>query len=544
MLQALARNSAREMPALRYLALGFIYLAVYVVLDWLSFVDPLGAFGVTPWNPTTGASIALVLAFGRAFIPWLFIAPLLADGLLRHFPLPIHTEIGVVVTLGGTYTAATWLLTRAGAEFSRGLQSKRDLIWLLGTAAVAALVAATGCVLLLALTSIIGVEQITRGILEWWVGDMIGITVMTPFLLILLSGRRIFPPTPELALPFVLMLGALVLIFGSADSNRSQLFYLLFLPVIWIAVRFGLEAVTGALVIAQVLLIIAIQLSAHSDLSITALQILMLVLALTGLIVGMLVTEQRNTQRELWLYREALARVSRVGTLGALTAAIAHEINQPLAAIGNYARVGRQALKREPFDHAAVARTTEQIIEQVDRAASVIHWLREFIGSGASRPEVVSVNELIRRPESACRADLDEHGIRLETLISRDLPSVMVDRLQIEQVITNIVKNAAEAIAGVGAGDGLIQIEADMEGDKFIVISIIDNGPGFEPILLERPISPFTTTKTEGMGLGLSLSRSIIESHGGRMTLGGNGAGARVSFTLPAARTLPSGAII
>ncbi|MBN9247354.1 MAG: MASE1 domain-containing protein [Hyphomicrobium sp.] len=532
------------MPALRYLALGFIYLAVYVVLDWLSFVDPLGAFGVTPWNPTTGASIALVLAFGRAFIPWLFIAPLLADGLLRHFPLPIHTEIGVVVTLGGTYTAATWLLTRAGAEFSRGLQSKRDLIWLLGTAAVAALVAATGCVLLLALTSIIGVEQITRGILEWWVGDMIGITVMTPFLLILLSGRRIFPPTPELALPFVLMLGALVLIFGSADSNRSQLFYLLFLPVIWIAVRFGLEAVTGALVIAQVLLIIAIQLSAHSDLSITALQILMLVLALTGLIVGMLVTEQRNTQRELWLYREALARVSRVGTLGALTAAIAHEINQPLAAIGNYARVGRQALKREPFDHAAVARTTEQIIEQVDRAASVIHWLREFIGSGASRPEVVSVNELIRRPESACRADLDEHGIRLETLISRDLPSVMVDRLQIEQVITNIVKNAAEAIAGVGAGDGLIQIEADMEGDKFIVISIIDNGPGFEPILLERPISPFTTTKTEGMGLGLSLSRSIIESHGGRMTLGGNGAGARVSFTLPAARTLPSGTIL
>ncbi|RUP08613.1 MASE1 domain-containing protein [Hyphomicrobium sp.] len=544
MLQALARNSAREMPALRYLALGFIYLAVYVVLDWLSFVDPLGAFGVTPWNPTTGASIALVLAFGRAFIPWLFIAPLLADGLLRHFPLPIHTEIGVVVTLGGTYTAATWLLTRAGAEFSRGLQSKRDLIWLLGTAAVAALVAATGCVLLLALTSIIGIEQITRGILEWWVGDMIGITVMTPFLLILLSGRRIFPPTPELALPFVLMLGSLVLIFGSADSNRSQLFYLLFLPVIWIAVRFGLEAVTGALVTAQVLLIIAIQLSAHSDLSITALQILMLVLALTGLIVGMLVTEQRNTQRELWLYREALARVSRVGTLGALTAAIAHEINQPLAAIGNYARVGRQALKREPFDHAAVARTTEQIIEQVDRAASVIHWLREFIGSGASRPEVVSVNELIRRPESACRADLDEHGIRLETLISRDLPSVMVDRLQIEQVITNIVKNAAEAIAGVGAGDGLIQIEADMEGDKFIVISIIDNGPGFEPILLERPISPFTTTKTEGMGLGLSLSRSIIESHGGRMTLGGNGAGARVSFTLPAARTLPSGAII
>jgi C4-dicarboxylate-specific signal transduction histidine kinase len=151
----------------------------------------------------------------------------------------------------------------------------------------------------------------------------------------------------------------------------------------------------------------------------------------------------------------------------------------------------------------------------------------------------VSVTELIRRPESVCRAELEEHGIRFETLVSRDLPSVRVDRLQIEQVITNIVKNAAEAIAGAGRDDGRIRIEADSEGENFIVISVADNGPGFEPVLLERPISPFTTTKSEGMGLGLSLSRSIIETHGGRMALGGNGAGAgaRVSFTLPAART-------
>ncbi|MFT3731907.1 MAG: MASE1 domain-containing protein [Hyphomicrobium sp.] len=511
MLQALARNSTGEMPTLRYLALGFIYLAVYVALDWLSFVDPLGAFGITPWNPTTGVSIALVLAFGRAFIPWLFIAPLLADGLLRQFPLPIDAEIAVVATLGFTYTAATWILTRADVNVAHGLQSKRDLIWLLGTAAVAALVAAVSCVLLLALLSIIHVDQIPRGILEWWVGDMIGITVMTPFLLFMLSGRRIFPQSAELMLPFALMLGAFMLIFGSAGSNRPELFYLLFLPIIWIAIRFGLEAVTGALVVTQVLLIAAIQVSGHSDLSITSLQILMLILALTGLTVGMLVSEQRNTQRELWLHREALGRASRVGSLGALAAAIAHEINQPLTAIGNYARVGRQALKRDPADHAAAARASEQVIEQVDRAAAVIRWLRDFIGAGTSRFEVVSVSELIRRPESVCRAELEEHGIRLETIVSRDLPNVNVDRLQIEQVITNIVKNAAEAISGAGGIDGRIRIEAGSEGDMFIAISITDNGPGFDPILLERPISPFTTTKSGGMGLGLSLSQSIIE---------------------------------
>ncbi len=443
MLQALTRDTMRGMPAPRYVMLGCAYLAAYVLLDWLSFVDPLSAFGITPWNPTTGVSIALVLAFGRTFIPWLFIAPVLADGLLRQFPLPLDAEIAVVVLLGGTYTAAILFLTQDDGRFSPALRSKQDLIWLLGTAAVTAMVAAASCVLFLATLSLVSLHQIARAIIGWWVGDMIGITVMTPCLLILFSGRSVFPKTPELLLPYAVMIGALFLIFGLATSNPSQLFYLLFLPIIWIAVRFGLEAVTGALVVTQALLIAVIQLTGHSDIGITALQTLMLVLALTGLLVGALVTEQRSTQRELWLHREALGRASRVGTLGALAAAIAHEINQPLAAIGNYARVGRQNLRRDVIDQAAAIRTTEQIIEQVDRAAAVIRWLRDFIGAGSSRFEVVSVQDLIRRPESVCRAELEEHGIGLDTVMPRDLPEVNVDRLQIEQVITNIIKNAS-----------------------------------------------------------------------------------------------------
>ena len=515
--------------------IGFAYLGAYVALDWLSFVDPLGPFGITPWNPTTGLSVALVLAFGRTFIPWLFFAPLLASGLLRQFPLPIAVEISVACTLGVTYAAATWFLTRTGSGFSPSLRSKNDLIQLLVTAAIAAMVASISWILLLAIWSIISIDRVPQGILQTWVGDVIGITVVTPFLLVLFSRRRIFPATPEILLPLVLMICALLLIFGLPNSYQYHLFYLLFLPVIWVAVRFGLEAVTGALVVTQVSLIAAIELAGHGGVSITAFQILMLVLALTGLIVGMLVTEQRSTQRELWLHREALARASRVGTLGALAAAIAHEINQPLTAIGNYAHVGRQALKRDPVDNAAATRASEQIVEQVERAAAVVRELRDFIRVGAYRTEVVSVHELIRRPQSVCRAELEEHGIRFETLVARELPSVIVDRLQIEQVIINIIRNAVEAIAGVGRKDGRIQVQAEVEGSSFIVISITDNGPGFEPVFLERPISPFTTTKTEGMGLGLSLSSSIIELHGGRMTLGEDGVGARVSFTLPAA---------
>ncbi len=141
MLQTLARETSNALPPPRYLAIGCGYLVAYVGLDWLSFVEPLGPFGITPWNPTTGASFALILAFGRRFIPWLFIAPLLADGVLRQFPLPLDAEIAVVAMLGGIYAIATWFLTRHGSRASNAPQSAQDLIRLLGTAAVAAMAA-------------------------------------------------------------------------------------------------------------------------------------------------------------------------------------------------------------------------------------------------------------------------------------------------------------------------------------------------------------------------------------------------------------------
>jgi signal transduction histidine kinase len=362
---------------------------------------------------------------------------------------------------------------------------------------------------------------------------MIGITIVTPLMLVVFTRRRL-PLSWEFAGPFVLLLFALWLVVGVEDF-RFQLFYLLFLPVIWMAVRFGLEGVTIGLVATQIGLIAAIYLSGQSAVDVTAFQALMIVLALTGLGVGVLVSEQRRVERQLRQHQDALARVTRLGSMGELAAAIAHEINQPLTAIANYTRLAKEAAETRPGDMTTVAEAASKAAEQVDRAAEVVRRLREFIRLGHSELAVISLPQVIEQAQALIRAYLEQHGILLELKIARDLPQVLGDSLQIQQVVLNLVRNAGEAIAEAGRYDGRITVMAHRQSPGMVEVCVKDNGPGFDPGMMNRPNPPFTSTKSEGMGLGLSLSRSIIESHHGGLSLGGDATGAVVCFTLPTA---------
>jgi signal transduction histidine kinase len=368
-----------------------------------------------------------------------------------------------------------------------------------------------------------------RAALRFWVGDVIGITVLTPFLLVLMTRRRLIPPSWEAFGLVALVLGALWIVFGFAEAFRLQLFYLFFLPVVWTAVRFGLEGVTAGLLFTQLGLITAMHFTGQGAADVTAYQALMVVLALTGLAVGVLVSEQQRTQQQLRLNQEALSRALRVGTTGEFAAALAHEINQPLTAISNYARLVKSAA-----DPAAASEASDRLIAQVERAAEVVRRLRNFIRLGRSETAPVTVPRLVQEAIAYCRTELDTQGIELQSRLARDLPAVTADALQIEQVIVNLVRNAAEALTDAGRHDGKVVIEAELDAADFVVIRVRDNGPGFDPDLTERAIDPFATTKSDGLGLGLSLARSIVEAHGGRLSIESSASGAVVSFSLPA----------
>jgi two-component system sensor kinase FixL len=519
-----------------HLEIALVYLASYVLLDWVSYIHPIASFGITPWNPPPGLSFALILLFGYEFLPWLFVAPLLADAVVRQLPLPLGAEVVAALIIGLGYGAGASALIHPSLQFDVSLATKRDLLLLVTVAAVASAAVALSYAALVVAIGLLDAQQFGQAALRYWVGDMIGITVVTPFLLVLFTRHRIRVLSWELLAPLAVLFGALWLVMGVAEF-RFQLFYLLFLPVIWTAVRFGLEGVAAGLAVTQIGLMAAIHLSGQSAIDVVAFQALMIVLAVTGLAVGVLVSEQQRTQHQLRLHQEALARMTRLSSMSEFAAALAHEINQPLTAIANYTRLAKEAAEALPAHSATVVEATAKAAEQVERAADVVRRLREFIRLGRGESATVSIGHVIEQTQSLIQTDCEHQGVTLDTRIARELPHFTGDSLQIQQVILNLVRNAMEAIAEAGRHDGRITITAETDSTGLLKVCVRDNGPGFDPAVMDQAVAPFTTTKPDGMGLGLSLCRSIVESHRGKLTIGGDATGGVVCFTLNAADT-------
>ena len=517
---------------------GLIYLAAYAVLDWISFIEPYAHLGITPWNPGTGLSFALLLLFGLRMIPFLLVSPLLADYLNQQFAMPWHIEILASALVGGGYSIALTFLLHPKLRFEPTLDSMRDLVLLMIVAVVSAAFVAIGYVSLTIAAGLLPAADFGAATLRYWVGDVIGITVIAPFALFALTRRRILPMTTETLLQFVAIGIALTLVFGLAQEQQFQLFYVLFLPIIWLAVRTGSEGVSVGILVTQIGLILGIQLFPAGTFNVTAFQALMLVLAVTGLVAGELVTEHRRTETQLRLQQESHSRLARLGSMGELAAAVAHELNQPLMAAGTYARLVNDAMSGAPVDVVTVAETAKKAVAQVERAAEVVRHLRALVRLDRSNRAPCRFERVVEETLELCQPDLDRMHVTARTAIAPDLPRVMVDLLQIEQVLINLVRNAIEAIGGSGGMRGNILIEARNFDADFIEVRVVDTGPGFPPQLLESAFLPLSSSKAEGLGIGLPLCRSIVEAHGGKLWLDDGSRGGAVHFTLPIAKTV------
>jgi two-component system, LuxR family, sensor kinase FixL len=518
-------------------AIAVGYLAGYALLDWVSFIQPFAPYGITPWNPPTGLSFVLVLLFGQRYVPLLFAAPLLADLLVRQLPLPWPVELVVCVVIGGGYAAGLAFLLRPGTRFNPALASMRDLVLLLVAAGVSSAAVAACYVGVLAGAGLLTSQAYIPAALQFWIGDVIGIAVVAPFALIVLTRGRSLRVTRETALQIVAIIAALAVVFIYAEKHRFEFFYILFLPVIWMAVRGGLELVTIGILLTQVGLILGVQLLPQEGVDVAAFQALMLVLAMSGLAAGAVVTEHKRTEAQLRLHQDSLAHVARLGTIGEFAAMIAHEINQPLMAAGTYTRLTADTLRSVGPAGAAALETAEKAATQAQRAADVVRQLRALIRLDQTGRAPIAVERIVRESLDLCRIELDRHGITTRVEIDANLPPVMVDLLQIEQVMLNLMRNSAEAMSVTDHSNRLITITANSVAADLVQIKIRDRGPGFPAEFNGAAFPPLSSTKSEGLGVGLSLCRSIIASHGGELTIGGGPNGAVVSFTLPVATT-------
>lgn len=655
------RDATGPYGARRPRAIGIaLYLACYIALDWISLTHTFGALLITPWNPPAGLSLALLLRYGSRFAPAYFAAIILADTLFRGLfrglaAVPLATAFAALVIVIG-YTAAAELLRRKLLANLR-LDGHRDLLWFLGVVLASTMAVACIVVAIFAAAGLLDWSAFAEAALHFWVGDVIGIAVLTPFLLLLdrqpwrerMQWRRV----AEYALQLAAIAGGLWLIFGLESTDHFEFSYVLFLPLIWIALRTGLKGATWGIVATQLGLVLAIQLKGYDATILTQFQLLMLTVAVTGLLLGSVVDERqraetslresqarlqtvvstapdaifavaedgiimaanhaaeqmfgagtrqlvgssaqsllpgiqplasaataggeltahrldgssfiaelavgvartdgrsiyvaiardisarKEAERRLKEHEAELAHAARLTATGEMAAALAHEINQPLTALISFARAC-QALLESPAGDAssrdkAVA-LIEQTVQQAIRAGEIIRRTREFLRRGDTRPAKTEPTEICAAVLDLVRSEAIQGRVRITTEFARDLPAIFADPIQIEQVLLNLVRNSMEALKSVDANARAIVIAAARSSDdpEMVELAVRDTGPGFPAEIAARLFSPFSTTKDSGMGLGLAISRTIIEAHGGRIWVNGASRGADVRFTLPA----------
>jgi two-component system, LuxR family, sensor kinase FixL len=652
----------------RAVVLSVGYVALYLTLDRLSFVGALHGIGITPWSPSAGLAMALLIIKGLRCAQLVMAAELLSSVTLPIAPLsavPICLA-SLVVTAGYTGTAA--ILQRAG--FQTGIRRSLDVVMLLIVTIISSGLVASGFVAIYAAAGVVPWSGFAEAWFHFWIGNAIGIVVLVPPLLLLYTQIKQWTPSDHVRASFrsvefaaqgASIVAALAAVFSGIDGDHPLgLFYLLFLPLIWIAARHGLPAASWAVLAIQIGLIAGLGIQGHSEPTLRAFQLLMFALAATGLILGAVVSERRrlalalvdsegrrtailNTARDgiltidargsiqsinpaverLFLrpgqrlighnvselvedvpdllhrlklaahspasetgcweldarrpnggtfpvdisagrfellgaehytivirditsrrraearYREheaELAHVSRVSLAGEMTAGLAHELSQPLTAITAYARGCLRLLAGSVPEPALLHEGIGEVVHQAERAGDVLDRLREFVRGGAYQRALTEVKPLVDAAVSLTRMEAMQQEVEIEVSIDPGLPPVLADRIQIEQVLLNLLRNAMDAMEAANTEHRSIVVEARRNSSRAVEISVADSGPGVAAEVVDTIFEPFVTTKTLGMGMGLSISHSIIESHGGSLRMArGVRSGGNFIFDLPTA---------
>jgi signal transduction histidine kinase len=499
------------MSAARYLRDAAVFAPCYVLLDWASYIAPLGAYNITPWNPQPALAIVWMLLGGLHHLPVVTATLFLADVLVRSAPAGYAVTLLTAVVLSAAYAGIAWAL-RSLPRFDAGLRTVRDLtqfiaIGLAGTAL-------GGAVFVGVLAST--VPLFPRGFVEpwlrFWTGDAVGMLVTAPLLLVAADAARrralgALLRRRETLAQLLVLVAMLWLIFAGLPGDPARHFYLLFIPLIWIALRGGMEGAVVALGIVQVGVVLGMHSLGVDWLPALELQALVAALTLTGLFLGTITDERMRTA-------ESLRQTLRLAAAGEMAGAITHEVNQPLTALSNY---GQSALMMlDSGQVAQLEQTVRRMLAEADRASEVVRRLRDFFRSGTTRLETVTAADFAAAAERIARQVIGARAIGFEVRSESALPPLYVDRLQIELVLRNLIANAVEALQESGA-PGRVSVLLARQGDARLRMIIADSGPGLGPDARARIFEPFVSGKSSGLGLGLAISRAIVEAHEGRL---------------------------
>lgn len=500
------------MRLLLYLRDAAVFAPCYVLLDWVSYIHPLGPFNITPWNPQPALAITWMLLGGLVHAPAVFVTIFLADVVVRTVPGGYSVALLSALTLTLGYAAIACALQRL-LRPAPNLHSLRQLTLFITVVVPSTAVIALGFVGVLYLFGELQRASLVPGWLRFWVGDAVGVLVTAPLLLVAADGQqrkgfRALVARGESYIQFAVVAAAIWLIFKGLGGDPSHHVYLLFLPLIWVALRNGLTGAIVAVGLVQLGVVLGIHHHSLEGLPITELQALVAALTLTALYLGVMVDERQRAN-------ESLKETLRLAAAGEMAGAIAHEVNQPLTALTNYGRSGQLLL--------AAGRTAElpavidKMLGEAQRASEVVRRLRDFFREGTTRLEAVSVAALCDYARLLGSKLSAADGVSLSATHEAGLPDVFVDKLQIELVLRNLLVNAMDAVASEPYPQRRIELRAERHDGQHLRIVVADSGPGVPYKNPDKVFEPFVSGKPTGMGLGLAVSRAIAEAHGGAL---------------------------
>lgn len=524
------------------MSLWTIYLLSYIGLDWVSYFYAVQPLAITPWNPPPALSLILLLRYGLKNWPLLFVAAFLAELIVRGMPAPWYFAVLSSGMLTLVYASSAVMLQRF-ARLDLSFRRLRDLGWFSIVVVPGSLIAAAAYVTVYTYAEIIPTSHWVDNIVRFWLGDLVGIMVVAPLFLLLLSEKAALAwlkPDIEKLLQLASIGIAIWVIFGLEVFDNQKFFYPLFLPLIWIAMRQGMIGAAVAILLTQLGLILTMLWTGQALATMIDAQYMMLALTITGLFLGVAVSERQHAQHALNMREIEMNQVLRIMGASEMTSAVAHELNQPLAAIANYVRACQLMVENAPQVHPQLKETMEKTVREVTRAGEAVHRLREFFRFGLFQRNHHSVYILLRDLAKTVDSQRALYNVGFSFRLASGLPEVYVDQIQIDIVLRNLLLNAIQALASVEGVRREIVLEAyeAVSTRGWIEIAVVDNGPGVANELLPGLFYAFSTSKTDGMGLGLAISRSIIEAHGGKLWLDKSvTTGARFCFTLPTEET-------
>ncbi len=486
----------------------------YVLLDWVSYIHPLYGLNITPWSPGPALGVFFLVRYGGRVVPTLWLAILVADVWVRELPasLPATGVLAAVLLLG--YWGIGELLRRrvGGVVFGN---RKGMLVWVsiitLGTLLNSALF-----VSLLSLAHLVPGDGWLEAVLRYWVGDAVGLLVAMPALWMLLDreGRRQLSSAvrARTAIAYLVSIPpCLWVAFGLGAEAEFKYFYVLFLPLAWAAATQGLAGAMLCAALLQLGIIAGVEWFAYSAISVLEIQVLTAVLTLFGFFLGVVVDEKERLSQEL---RQTL----RLAAAGEMAGALAHELNQPLTALAAYGAACETVLAGGG-DQGRLREIVGRMVAESSRAAEVVRRLRDFFRTGATQLERIAVHDLLAPVVAAFENKAATQGVELSidtAGVGDPACQLLADRLQLEVVFRNLLANAFDAVEGCAAGQRQVCLRARRE-EEGVEISVEDSGPGLSEIQVARLFEAFQSSKSRGLGLGLVISRAIVENHGGRL---------------------------